>query len=219
MPGGLGGIANAIAPAVPLVNVGLAGAGEVGNLIEGHKQNDYQNYVLNLAKNPAFLSQMIVKATQPLSASLIQGLNNSVQGDLASRGLAQAPGIFAQAEGQAIAPYLLAQQDQARQQVLAALGIGQNSLPPPQGQQNMTFALMQALQALGKGQPQTAQINQLNQQPTASPGGIVPPGFIPGVAPGQTPPTFPTDIFAPTYNPSPPSYTGDQSYGGGGIGS
>ena len=154
------GLANIFSKVLPVAS---AGAGVVGNLLGQHEQNAYtqqqtayQKYLQDLAKNPAALSAMVNKATLPLSGALIQGINNSVQGDLASRGLSQAPGIFAATESQALAPYLLSQQDQARQQVLQSLGLGQGQQPGAQfpQPQNMTLALQQALQSIKGASPQ-----------------------------------------------------------------
>lgn len=197
---GLSSIFNAIKP---IASVAAPVAGFVGNLLGQRSQNAYTNqqtayqqYLQNLAKNPAQLSQMINQATLPLSGALIQGVNNSVQGDLAARGLSQAPGIFASTESQALAPYLLSQQDQARQQVLQQLGLGQGQQPAAQfpGQSNMTAALMQALGGFKGAAPGSPQPQQLPSQLTIPPGLTLPPGDVSGVAPGTTfpPLTFPT---------------------------
>ena len=204
---GLSSIFNAIKP---IASVALPAAGLVGNLLGQQKQNAYtsnqtayQQYLQSLAKNPAQLSSMVNQATLPLSGALVQGVNNQVQGDLASRGLSQAPGIFASTEEQALAPYLLSQQDQARQQVLQSLGLGQGQQPGAQfpQPQNMTLALQQALGTLTKQQGGTqAQPQQLpSQLPQQQAGLTVPQGSVPGY-------TFPP---APIFPPS--GGGGDQS--------
>ena len=212
---GLSGIFNAIKP---VASVAAPVAGLVGNLLGQQSQNAYTNqqtayqaYLQNLAKNPAALSAMINKATLPLSGALVQGVNNQVQGDLASRGLSQAPGIFAATEEQALAPYLLSQQDQARQQVMQQLGLGQGQQPPAvfPGQSNMTAALMQALK-FGGSQPQSGLTiptigTDYNPPPQVNTSGY-----------GSYPPGL-TDILA---GGGLPTFTGDtSSSGGGGYGS
>jgi hypothetical protein len=201
-----------ISAIAPLIGLGTSGAGFIGNLLGQQKQNAYlqqqtayQQYLQSLAKNPAQLSAMVNAATQPLSGALIQSVNNSVQGNLASRGLSQAPGIFASTEEQALAPYLLQQQQEAQQQVLSSLGLGQGQQPGAQfpQSQNMSFALQQALQALGnRGGGQTQQLpSQLSLPPQLQP--------QPGLAYSMP------DVSAGTG--APPSFTGDEStpyYGG-----
>jgi len=130
---------------------GLFGAGELGNILEEEKQaalqkqvSDYLKYVTGLAKDPAALSRMVVSAEQPLSAALTQNVNNQVQGNMAERGLSQAPGIFAATEAQALAPYVQQNQATAEQQVLSALGLpfsgqatAQSTMQKPQDLSNL----------------------------------------------------------------------------------
>lgn len=112
---------------VKLLTGGLLGSGEVGNILQSHKQNAYQDYVLNLIKNPAQLSSMITSAQRPLDNALVQAVANQTQAQAGERGLAQAPGIFNTIESQALAPFVQQNQQLAQNQVLAALGLGQNT--------------------------------------------------------------------------------------------
>ena len=125
---------------------GLTGAGELGNILEGQKQQSYQNYLLKIMQNPALLAQMINKATAPLSQALTQNVTNSVQGNLATRGLGQAPGIFSSTESQALAPYVLQNQQQAENAVLSSLGAPAGTFQPPQ---NLTPLLSMFLRSFG----------------------------------------------------------------------
>lgn len=109
---------------------GLFAGGEVGNLLESqkrsalqNKQAQYLNYVTNLVKDPAAISRMATSEAAPLSQSLVQSVNNQVQGDMAARGLAQAPGIFAASQSQALAPFVQQNQNTALEAVLRQLGI------------------------------------------------------------------------------------------------
>lgn len=106
-----------------LLTGGLFGSGELGNLLQSHKQNQYQDLLLKYAQNPTLLTQAVTAATKPLDNALVQAVNNRVQGDMAARGLAQAPGIFGASEAQALAPFVQQNQQTAQQQVLASLGL------------------------------------------------------------------------------------------------
>jgi hypothetical protein len=114
-----------------LLTGGLAATGEVGNVLEGEKRSAYQNFVMSLLKNPGKLAQMAAQITQPLSRGLEQSVGNQVQGDLASRGLSQAPGIFAATESQALAPYEQQNQNIAMQAVLQSLGLPAGTFAQP----------------------------------------------------------------------------------------
>lgn len=110
---------------------GLMGAGEVGNIIEAKKRLDYQNFVMNLLKNPQQLAAMAAKIQQPLNNGLVQSVNNQVQGDMAARGLSQAPGIFAASESQALAPFVQQNQQTAMNAVLQSLGLPAGTFSQP----------------------------------------------------------------------------------------
>jgi hypothetical protein len=116
---------------VKLLQTGMAGAGEAGNLIEQKKRLDYQNFIMGLLNNPQRIAAMAAKIQQPLNNGLVQSVNNQVQGDMASRGLAQAPGIFAASEGQALAPFVQQNQNTALQTVMQSLGLPAGSFAPP----------------------------------------------------------------------------------------
>lgn len=141
----------------PIATGSLAGLGEVGNLIGGiqsqkelsaeQKQRDYVN---NLT--PAQLSQMAISGEAPINQSLLQNVRNDVQGDLASRGLAQSPGLFTAEESQAIAPIEQANYQTSMNALLQKLGLPleygallQRLLP---GQANVTPAIALFLQQL-----------------------------------------------------------------------
>ena len=127
---------------------GMLGGGEIGNLIEEHKRAQYQNLLMSLIKDPAKLTQMILKAQRPLDNSLVQSVNNRVQGDMASRGLAQAPGIFAASEAQALAPFEQQNYNTALQQVMQSLGLPAGTFQQPQ---NMSPLMMQFLKMFPSG--------------------------------------------------------------------
>lgn len=128
---------------------GLFGAGEIGNLIEEKKRAAYQNYVMNLLNNPQKLSQMAVATEKPLDNALIQSVGNTVQGNMASRGLSQAPGIFAATESQALAPYAEQNYNTALNAIMQTLGLPAQTFGKPT---DMSGALKLFLGALNPQQ-------------------------------------------------------------------
>lgn len=118
--------------AMKLMEAGTVGAGEIGNILEERKRLAYQNFVMDLLSHPEKLAAMAAKIQQPLNNGLIQSVGNQVQGDMASRGLAQAPGIFAAGESQALAPYYQQNQSTALNAVMQSLGLPSGTFQPPQ---------------------------------------------------------------------------------------
>lgn len=150
LPGAFAGTAATAggSPFASLLSGGLLGAGELGNILEGQKQSSYQNQLLALMNNPAALSKMVLSAEQPINASLTQSIGNQVQGDLSQRGLSQAPGIFAQAESQALAPIQQQNYNTALQQVLQSLQAPASTFQTPT---NLTPSLALFLRSLSGG--------------------------------------------------------------------
>lgn len=174
-----------------LVTGGMLGMGELGNILEENKRSKYQDVIMNYLKHPELMAAAINKLTQGISPALKQSVMNMVQGQMAERGLAQAPGIFAATSEQALAPYALQQQQLAQQQFLATLGIpsGQSFFQQPQNLSPLMGQFMQMLRP-----PQ--QFNQ--QQPGLTFPDVSDPNLglaIPGAqenpaAPGQAPGWF-----------------------------
>lgn len=107
MPGALGIVGDIMG--------GITKGKEIGNLQTA--QNKFANMT------PEQLSSMVTKATQPLNAGLVQEVGNTVQADVASRGLAESPGVWAATESQTLAPYEQQNQNTAVQLVLRQLGL------------------------------------------------------------------------------------------------
>lgn len=128
----------------------MFGMGEIGNIIEAQKKAAYQNFINDLMRHPDKLAALVAKFQKPLDNSLVQGVDNRVQADMAQRGLSQAPGIFAATESQALAPYEQQNQQTAMNAVLQMLGIGgstfSNSSPS-----NNSGALQMFLKSLKGG--------------------------------------------------------------------
>lgn len=129
-----------------LLTGGMFGAGEIGNIIEERKRAQYQNMLMDLIKNPAKLTQMVLSAQRPLDNALVQGTMNRVQGDMAQRGLSQAPGIFAASQSQALAPYIQENYGRAMEQVMRSLGLPGGTFEKPT---DMSGSLMQFLRTFG----------------------------------------------------------------------
>lgn len=75
---------------------------------------------------------------QPLFGGLTAGVGNLVQAAMGERGLSQAPGIFAEAMAQVLAPYFQQSQGQAQEAWFRSLGLGDDFIKAtsaiPQGQ-------------------------------------------------------------------------------------
>lgn len=168
MPVGLSSI-------LPILGVGTAGAGLVGNIMGSVQQGELASQAEHNAHlTPNQLATMVSQATQPLDRNLTNAVNNQVQGDMASRGLAEAPGIFAATEGQALAPFEQANQDRALQLILAKLGLPASTLA--------------TLRSGGGGMANLSPLLQMimKQFPGGSGGGATPP-FIASTQSGPSP--------------------------------
>ena len=182
-----------------LAEVGMSGAGTVGNLLNNKARSDELSYVKQQQKalaDPTTLAKEVSAATQPLNQGLIQGVENTVGSNLAEQGLSQAPGIQASVLAQALAPFQQQNQQTALQLVLQRLGLPLSyastylsGLP-----QNSNIAPLLAL--LQKPVPGGAQpANNFS-----NPGAALPP-YVP---PAQTNDTSnPPDIFSLISQPQP----------------
>lgn len=163
---------------------GSLGLGEIGNIIQGIQRqrelstlNNAQKTLANLT--PAQLSARVNQATQPLATGLTQAVGNQVQGDVASRGLAESPGIFAATESQALAPYVQQNQQMALQEVMQQLGLPieyAQAYLQNLGQPTNLAPLMQLL------------MRQNNPSPSGTGGGgiVFNPSSWPSPSPGET---------------------------------
>jgi hypothetical protein len=128
MPEALGGISSLFSSIAPVLGGATAGAGLFGNVLNmverGKETSNLQSAEKKYANlTPQQLSGMVTNAEAPLSQDLLQNVGNLVQADVASRGLAESPGVFASTETQAIAPYQQQQQQLALQLVMKQLGL------------------------------------------------------------------------------------------------
>ena len=130
------------------------GAGTIENILQGIQKASYQNRIMALLNDPAKLAAMAAKLQQPLNNGLIQSVGNTVQGNLAERGLSQAPGVFAATESQALAPYYQQNQNAALQSVMQLLGLPAGSFGQPINTSGSLSMLMKSLQPGQQAQPQ-----------------------------------------------------------------
>jgi len=165
---------NWLSKLIPIFIGGSGIAGTIGNIQANQARNavlrqqmGYTNYLQGLT--PAQITQMISQYQKPLSSNLVNNVTNTVQGQMASRGLAQAPGIFSQSIAQGLAPYELQEQQLAQDALFKKLGLPISSRPSPFGpfpQTTNTSQLWQTLMQRFMGTPGGA-----NQVPGTPPGG------------------------------------------------
>jgi|ERR1700674_1255550 len=188
--GSLGGIFGGGALQVPtwmkLLLGGMTGAGEIGNIMADRQRGqllDKEKQWSNLT--PQQLSAKIAAATQPLSAGLTQSVGNTVQGEVAERGLAQSPGIFSGVLAQSLAPYYQQNQNTALNAILAQMGLpiqAGSLLPKGQDLSPLMALLLRSVSSpAGGGGQQTG----INMGPPLDPS-------------MNTPPTFGTDTGVPS---------------------
>lgn len=128
MPDALSSIGGFFGKAAPAIEGITAGTGLLGNImnsiIRGKEVGKLQDAEKRLASlTPEKLAGLVSRAEQPLGADLTQSVGNLVQADVAGRGLAESPGVFAATESQALAPYKLQQQQMALELVMKQLGL------------------------------------------------------------------------------------------------
>lgn len=134
-----------------IISGGSFGAGEIGNILEARKKAQYQNYINDLMMHPEKLAALAAKLQKPLDNSLVQGVTNTVQGNMAERGLSQAPGIFAASESQALAPYVQQNENTALQTVMQMLGMPAGTFGTPQNNSGSLQLFLNSLKSRGGG--------------------------------------------------------------------
>src|SRR5258707_4388586 len=97
---------------LPMVMLGQAGAGTIGNIMANRSRNQVLSSEMAQMKalqnlTPAQITQGISQLQQPLSQNLLNNVGNATQAQMATRGLSQAPRIFAGSLAQGLAPYQL----------------------------------------------------------------------------------------------------------------
>lgn len=175
MPDAVASIGSLFSTAAPAIEGGAAGAGMIGNLINSIQRGQQVSSLQSAEKKfanltPQQLSGMVTKAEAPLSQDLLQNVGNLVQADVAGRGLAESPGVFAATETQALAPYQQQQQQLALQLVMKQLGLpieyAQAILGATGGQSNIAPLL--ALLQKGGGGPTGGVPGSVPNDPTSA---------------------------------------------------
>jgi hypothetical protein len=178
----------------PAVTGGTLALGEVGNLLAGRQQQNAYNAVTKMT--PDQIARDAARTAAPLDRALTQSVTNQVSGDLASRGLSQAPGILASTESQALAPFVQQNYLAALQSVMEKLGLNLNAAQLLPKGQNLTPAMMLFLQ-------QMAKLKQTNANT-----GATPPTF-PNTNLPQGPLQFPSVPEGTTFGPPAPAPEAD----------
>lgn len=163
----------------PLLQVGTGIAGTIGNVEANSARNkvlssemQQMNFLNNLT--PSQLAANIQQLQQPLSQGLTQSVGNTVQGQLAERGLSQSPGIYADVLAQAIAPYQQQEQQMATNAYFQKLGLPISARPSPFGpypQTSNTSSIWQSLFNKGYNPTQQNQQNTMGYFAGAQPYG------------------------------------------------
>jgi hypothetical protein len=199
----------------PIMSGATLGVGEIGNLLAGRQTQNAIN-TANTAANTAAKTVTNVTPEQiaaearrtaaPLDQALTQGITNQVSGDLASRGLSQAPGILASTESQALAPLAYQNYQAALQAVMQKLGLN------TQAAQQAAQTYIQTMPYLPKGQNLTPAmmlfLQQLQQLKNRNANTQTPPTF-PDTGLPQGPPQFPSPPEGTVYGPPTPADTVD----------
>lgn len=136
-----------------LLGIGSGVAGTVGNIQANSAKNKVLSSEMDQMKTlqnltPAQIASGTQQLEQPLSNNLVNSVGNTVQGELASRGLSQAPGIYASSLAQGLAPYQLQEQQMAQQAFFQKLGLPITARPSPFGPFPNTTNQNQLYQAL-----------------------------------------------------------------------
>jgi hypothetical protein len=105
------------------VYTGIQNANNTGNY------NSTQQYIQNLVKNPQAMQKAAASYTQPLTAGLTDSVTNTVQAQLAERGLGGSPSALTASLTQALAPYIQTNQQTGLNTLLQSLGVAGAAKP------------------------------------------------------------------------------------------
>jgi len=174
-----------------LLGLGTTATGLVGNALNERTASQQINK-LNALDNPTKLAQEVAATTAPLNTGLVQGVENQVQGSLASQGLAEAPGIQASVLAQALAPYEQQNQQTALELVLQQIGIPVSILQNLPKGSNLSPLL--AMMMLLQNNPSSSSTSLVPQDPSGFSGiGEI----LPSLYPAPPTPVLPGDMNVP----------------------
>lgn len=113
---------------LPWMQVAQGAMGTVGNMGANRSRNsilqaqmEQMRTLANLT--PEQVAKGIAALQQPLSSNLTHNVGNTVQAQMAERGLSQAPGVYASTLAQGLAPYQVEMQRQAQDAYFRKLGL------------------------------------------------------------------------------------------------
>jgi len=110
-----------------LMTGGTIGAGFLQNLLANRQASKKQKFIEDLISNPAKFNAYVSNFEKPLQSGLTADISRMTDAYGAERGLGSSPAVMKDVYAQALAPYLLQQQNQAEQTALSSLGIYENS--------------------------------------------------------------------------------------------
>lgn len=157
-----------------------AGAGFLQNWMAQRQASQKQKFVQDLIQNPAKFAAYVSSFQKPLAAGLTSDISRQTDAYGAERGLGSSPAVMKDTYAQALAPFLLQQQNSAEQTALQSLGIYENS--PTQKPMDVS-GILKALMGGGGGTNPTAGIDLSSAPPnTFNP----PPGLPSPLVSGDT---------------------------------
>ncbi len=106
-----------------LLTAGTAGGGLVQNILANREAQQKQKFVEDLVTNPAKWNAFVASKTQPLQQGLTSDIARSTDAYGAERGLGSSPAVMKDVYAQALAPFLLQQQQMGENAATNALGI------------------------------------------------------------------------------------------------
>lgn len=167
-----------------IISGGSFASGTIGNILEERKRANYQNMIMDIIKNPAKLAALVAKLQKPMDNALVQGVTNQVQGNMAERGLSQAPGIFAGNLAQSLAPYEQQNYNSALNAVMQTLGMPAGTFGAPMNNSGALQLFLKSLQRPAQGGGGNAGTGGFTLPPDAM-GTLFPSttGDIPGMTP------------------------------------
>jgi hypothetical protein len=126
----------------------LATAGLGSNIFSGvqnaqatGRYNSAQSYLNNLIQNPTAFNAAAQQYTQPLNQGLVTDITQQTNAQLAERGLGGSSAITQQTLAQALAPYIVQNQQAGTNNLLSVLGMTGSLKPNPTPGTNITQLL------------------------------------------------------------------------------
>lgn len=113
---------NPLGMTTALTGLGTGIAGSVENAQQQSQYNNAQSYLKNIITNPQAYNAAVAQYTQPLNQGLVTTVENATNANLSERGLGGSSAITQSVLAQALAPYILQNQQQGAQALQSSLG-------------------------------------------------------------------------------------------------